>query len=49
MYGPEDYLHGPVDKIMSDETLGRLYGMDIRHINFHHGDREVRTVVPVFK
>ena len=48
MYAPEDYLHGPVSQIMNDDTLGRLYDMDIRHIQFRHGEREIKTVVPVF-
>lgn len=48
MYGPEDYLYGPVDRVMNDESLGRLYGMDVRRIQFSHGGRNIQTVVPVF-
>ncbi len=48
MYDPEHYEFGPVGRVMNDETLGRLYGMDIRNINFQHAGREIHTVVPVF-
>jgi len=48
MYGPEDYLYGDMVKIVNDENLGRLYGMDIRNIQFKHGERDIQTVVPVF-
>jgi len=48
MHGPEDFQYGPVESVMTDGNLQRLYGMLVRNLTFSHDNRSVRTVVPVF-
>lgn len=48
MYGPTDYLVGQTNEVLTDEHLSRLYGIDVRHINFTHNERNVTSLVPIF-
>lgn len=49
MYGAADHDFGPIDTVMTDQTLSRLYGMDVRRIRYDHDGRNHETVAPVFQ
>jgi len=46
MFGPTDFVAGPVDAVMTDDNLSRLYGLTVRQLALEAG--RFRTVVPVF-
>jgi iron complex transport system ATP-binding protein len=48
MQTPEAYTFGPTDDIMTDAHLQSLYGMAVKNITFHHQNRELKTIIPVF-
>jgi len=48
MYTSGDYLFGGAEETLSDESLRRLYDLDIKNLRFEHGDKVRQTIVPVF-
>ncbi|MEZ5861023.1 MAG: ABC transporter ATP-binding protein [Geminicoccaceae bacterium] len=46
MEGVEDHLFGPVDKVMTERHLSRLYEIPIRRVVLHPGT--AGSIVPVF-
>ena len=48
MYSPYEYLYGACDETMSDENLHRLYGLEIRGIEYTHSRGHGRALVPVY-
>jgi iron complex transport system ATP-binding protein len=48
MLGEDRYLWGPTKKVMTEEHLHALYGIDLRRLQFEHKGRTVETFVPVY-
>lgn len=48
MIGPDDYVTGPTDAVMSEANLARLYGIEVRHAVVRHAGGESRTIVPIY-
>lgn len=50
MLGPEEHLFGPVDRVLNEESLTRLYGLPVRIVDLRpaHSAKPVRGVIPLF-
>lgn len=50
LYGAEDHIFGTVGEVLTEQNLGRLYGIPVRIVSVeaHAGGRMVSGVVPVF-
>ncbi|MDR3264786.1 MAG: ABC transporter ATP-binding protein [Synergistaceae bacterium] len=48
MEGGGRCLYGPSDRVMANDRLRRLYGLEMKTLHFRHENRLVRTVVPLF-
>ncbi len=48
MFAPGQYTFGRADINLSDESLSRLYGMNIKNITYHLDSERRRAIVPVF-
>jgi iron complex transport system ATP-binding protein len=48
MYSQEEYLFGSVDEVMNDGQLDRLYGLEIKKLEYRHSGGIGRALVPVF-
>ena len=44
----DQFVHGPVDSVLTEANLQALYGVPMRQVAFEHDGRSVRTLVPVF-
>ncbi|WP_319559312.1 ABC transporter ATP-binding protein [Marispirochaeta sp.] len=48
MYSPDEYLFGPADDTMNDDNLRRLYGLEIRGVEYTHSRGRGRALIPVY-
>lgn len=48
LFGSEDRLHGPVDAVMTERHLSRLYGLPVRIVDLDAGARPARAALPLF-
>jgi iron complex transport system ATP-binding protein len=49
MYGPSEHVQGPVDMVLSEVNLTRLYGVPVRRVSLTPTSRTaVEAVVPLF-
>jgi len=48
MYSQNDFLFGAVDEVMADGQLDRLYGLEIKKLEYIHSGGAGRAIVPVF-
>jgi len=49
MLGPERYVVGPANEVMTEDNLAALYGVPLKRLTFEHGDHSVETFVPVLQ
>lgn len=49
MFGEQDYVCGPVVKVLTEENLQYLYGVPLKHLRFTYQGQEVETLAPVFQ
>lgn len=48
MYSPGEYVFGTANETLNDESLHRLYGLEIKNVTYEHDSRHRRAIVPVF-
>jgi iron complex transport system ATP-binding protein len=48
MFGEQDYACGRIDGVLTEENLYRLYGVDMRRVDFEHRGETLATLVPVY-
>jgi iron complex transport system ATP-binding protein len=48
MLGREEFLCGPTRTVMTEGSLRRLYGADLKQLSFEYGGRLIETFAPVF-
>jgi len=48
MLGETAFACGPVAEVLTEEHLHRLYGVDMRKVDFEHQGRQLHSFVPVF-
>ncbi|MDR1853834.1 MAG: ABC transporter ATP-binding protein [Azoarcus sp.] len=48
MFGEEDYVCGDADEVLSEENLHRLYGIDMKRLEFEAAGERLATLAPVF-
>ena len=49
MLGPERFVHGPADAVLTEANLQALYGVEMRRVSFEYAGRNVETLVPVLQ
>lgn len=47
MLGETKYACGQASKVLSEDNLQALYGVDIKHLPFEHNGQMRETLVPV--
>jgi iron complex transport system ATP-binding protein len=48
MLGGSEVTCGPVDEVLNEPNLHRLYGVDIKRLSFEYKRRTIETLVPVY-
>ncbi len=48
MLAEEEYAAGPIDEVLTEDNLHRLYDVELRHVTFEHRGEALGTVVPVY-
>lgn len=49
MFGQDDYACGPVDEVLTEANLLRLYGVSLRQVTFQHDGESLASLVPVYR
>ncbi len=44
----DNYLFDTTEKLMTNETLSRLYGIDIKKVCFEEKGENIQSVIPIF-
>ncbi len=47
MLGVDDFAVGPAKSVLTEENLGKLYGVPIKRVAFEHEGRTIETLTPV--
>ncbi len=47
MQGEADYTTGPVSQILTEASLGRLYGAPLKRLSFEHEGRRIETFAAI--
>ena len=47
MLGVDDYVAGPAKSVLTEDNLGKLYGVPMKRVTFEHEGRTIETLTPV--
>jgi iron complex transport system ATP-binding protein len=48
MLSESEFSCGPAEEVLTEESLLALYGIPLKHIEFEHSGKQVKTLAPVF-
>jgi iron complex transport system ATP-binding protein len=48
MMEPGEYVAGPVETVMTEENLKRLYGVDIKRLSVARGEGQMEALIPLY-
>ncbi len=47
MLGVDDYVAGPAKSVLTEDNLGKLYGVPIKRLAFEHQGQTIETLTPI--
>jgi len=48
MFSDENYAYGSIDEVLTEENLHRLYGVEMRRVDFEHQGEHLEILVPIY-